>query len=271
MWNNRSTHAVRGIRRGFSSGHLSYLLLHIIIMLVGWILISYASYVSGDPALAMAIGSGLIAAGAAGAVLFLKVWVDREEDQRLKALRESGIKRTFQERSVAIRPEYDDRLASASEVIEIMGFGLRNLRHDHEANFEAWSRRAKVRILLIDPEFPQRDRSIANLRDVEEGDGKITEDVRKFVRSCAELLRSGSEDFQVRLYTCLPSINLFRVDGELFWGPYLVGDVSRNLPTLLMEADSRLSRRLIAHFDMVWSDFSRDVPDEWLEVDAEIR
>ena len=269
MWNNRCRRALRSVSRGFSSGHFSYLLLHIITMLVGWIVISYGDQVSDGSALPMAIGGSLVAAGAAGAVLFLKVWVDREEDERLKTLRESGIRRIFQARSVAIRPEYDDRLASASEVIEIMGFGLRNLRQDHEANFEAWSRRARVRILLTDPAFPREDVSIADLRDVEEGDGKITDDVRRFVRSCGGLLRSGSKDFQVRLYTCLPSINLFRIDGDLFWGPYLIGDVSRNLPTLLTEADSRLSRRLIAHFDKVWSEFSREVPVEWLEDDAE--
>ena len=136
-------------------------------------------------------------------------------------------------------------------------------------DFADWAKRAKVRILVIDPEFPKKDCCLADLRDTEEGDGAIREDVRKLIRSCGGLLRSKNEGFEVRLYTCLPSVNLFRIDGDVFWGPYLVGDVSRNLPTLLMEADSKLSRRLIAHFDKVWKDFAREVPVDWLQPDRE--
>ena len=53
-------------------------------------------------------------------------------------------------------------------------------------------------------------------------------------------------------------------------GPYFVGDVSRNMPTFLMEAGGRLSMRLIQHFDQIWESerFSRDVPIEWLEQDS---
>ena len=269
MPSNRLNQVLRSIRRGFAAEHFSYLLLNLVMMLIGWLVIASGGQDPAGTALSVAIGGSLVATGAAGAVLFLRVWVARDESERLKNLRESGIRKTFEARSVAIRSEYDERLASASDAIEIMGFGLRSLRHDHEKDFEDWAKRATVRILVIDPEFPRKDGCLADMRDVEEGDGEIKDDVRKLVRSCSALLKLKTNGFELRLYTCLPSINLFRIDEDVFWGPYLVGDISRNLPTLLMDADSKLSRRLIAHFDEVRRKFSREVPVEWLEPDAE--
>ena len=50
----------------------------------------------------------------------------------------------------------------------------------------------------------------------------------------------------------------------VFWGPYLIGEVSRNMPTLLMETDGTVARRLLEHFDRIWTRFSREIPKEWL-------
>ena len=249
-----------------SAIHWVYLLLHLVLLVVGILMVMLGG------TLLVAVGTSVIAAALAGWVLFLHAWLSQEEFRRLNILREFGLTEAFDHRSVRIKQEYDVRLRSAEEGIDIMGFGLRNLREDYRKEFEAWAGRAKVRVLLIDPEFFSTRQPLANQRDKEEGEtvGTIVKDVRAFVRDCSGLLRASEGRFQVRLYRCLPSVNIFRIDGNLFWGPYLVGGASKNLPTFLVGKRGILYERLSAHFNTIWADddLSRPVPSEWLAKDA---
>src|SRR2546421_253399 len=107
----------------------------------------------------------------------------------------------------------------------------------------------------------------AHQRDLEEGDhaGTITQQVKKFVadtKAITELVAPNS--FEIRLFRCLPSVNIFRVDNEMFWGPYLIKQPSRNSPTFLVRRGV-LFDRLLQHFDRIWTDdsLSRPVPADW--------
>ena len=93
-------------------------------------------------------------------------------------------------------------------------------------------------------------------RDAEEGNapGSISTDVQEFLDRTAEVRVQHPDRFQVRLYTALPSINVFRVDDELFWGPYLVRRQSRNTPTFLVSRGGGLFDRIVEHFELLWSD-----------------
>ena len=51
-----------------------------------------------------------------------------------------------------------------------MGFGLNSLRQDYGYAFSRWRDRATVRILLIDPRYPNSENSYASQRDAEEKD-----------------------------------------------------------------------------------------------------
>lgn len=60
-----------------------------------------------------------------------------------------------------IRDEYHTRLAKARH-IDLVGFGLSAFREDYINDFVGWSH--SVRILLIDPDFPTRQHSLATVR-----------------------------------------------------------------------------------------------------------
>lgn len=261
-------YVTRRIKSALSARHWLYLACHAILALTGLILMLLDPQSMKVAKFFAAVGGSLVAMGVGGAVLFLMVWIDRKEAQRLNDMREYGLSRIFPARSVSIRSEYDERLAHASDSIDIMGFGLQHLREDYGEVFAKWTDQATVRILIVDPEFPSKESPIADLRDVEERHlrGDIRNDVMGLICSCRNLIKDDNSNFKVRLYRCLPSINLFRIDQDIFWGPYLIGDVSRNMPTFLMEADGRLSKKLIEHFDRIWSNeaFSREIPNEWL-------
>jgi len=247
--------------------HWLYVLLHVLLLAMGFLLVMTKALA------AVAIGASLIATATAGLTLFLYLWLTQEELRGLQVLRKFGLVDAFEVRSAGIKHEYDARLNVASDAIDILGFGLRTLREDYSEAFGSWAGRATVRILLLDPEFPTVEHPLGDQRDAEENDnpGTITTDVHDFVRHCAELLKRPGCKFHLRLFRCLPSVNLLRIDGNLFWGPYLIGGVSRNLPTLLVRRPGLLYDRLVAHFDAIWSSdtFSRAVPNEWLTLHAD--
>ena len=260
----------RVIHHQFSPSSRTYILCHLLVLISGFA-ICMTPWATPDTtfgAVVLAIGGSMVAAGIAGNVLYLHVKWSQQEEGRLEEIRRAGIEFVFEKRSVAMRSEYDSRLERASNSIDILGFGLQHLREDHLEHFSDWADRAKVRILVIDPESPSRNSPYANQRDLEEGseEGQIAQDVRAMISSCHDLLVENASRFELRLYTCLPSINIFRIDDEVFWGPYFVGGVSRNMPTFLLDGRGFIGVAIMAHFDRIWTDpdLSREIPHEWL-------
>ncbi len=210
-----------------------------------------------------AIGTSLVAAAAAGYALFAYVLISEGWTRRVEDLLNAGFRQWWAGRSVTMKPEYDSRLNDAREAIDILGFGQQHFRDDQHQNFRRWSAAGiRVRILLIDPGYPNDARSFAGQRETEEAvpAGSIATDVDAFLREVSRQGLGGDAHFTVRLYSCLPTLSIFRIDDELFWGPYLVREVSRNTPTFLI-ARGLLFTRLMRHFDTIWTDagLSREV------------
>ena len=193
---------------------LNYWLVHCLLIAVGIILM-----VSFGP-IVLSIGASVVATGVAGLVLYLYVRFHQDDIQRQERLRNFGFADAFESRSVMIKHEYDSRIQKAQRAIDIVGFGLKHLKEDYGTEFRSWASRAQVRILLIDPESPSSRTSYAAQRAKEEQDGEnsIKNSVQAFLDATQSLRADPNRAFEVRLFTCLPSINIFRVDNEMFWG-----------------------------------------------------
>ncbi len=227
--------------------------------------------VDPEDKLIFAIGSAMVAAGITGWVVFVYVLVSEDLSEKLRVLSAYGIESVFDARSVGIKQEYIQRLNKAREQIDVIGFGLSSLRQDFRNDFSNWKQKANVRILLLDPGYPTAECSYADQRDIEEGNmrGEIAQDVKKFVNDIGHLIGETGEgrSFNIRLYRVLPTVNVFRIDDELFWGPYLVSEQSRNTPTFIVKRGGKLFDRFSSQFERIWVDgrFSRPIPREWLE------
>lgn len=190
---------------------------------------------------------------------------EKEREQRNKAAKYVGLVNAFNKRSIAISDEYLCRIAKAHQSIDIMGFGLSALLDDFGDHFEEWAKHANVRIILLDPDFPNQNLSFAAQRDKEERSniGQIRSDVCDFLTKTARLWQDKNINFNVRLAQALPSINMFRIDNEIFWGPYLINSkksverlLSRNLPTFIVDDSGCLFDFFNSHFDAIWNDWS---------------
>ncbi|GAA4455019.1 DUF5919 domain-containing protein [Phytohabitans houttuyneae] len=208
------------------------------------------------------IGTSLIATGSAGVLIYLYYAHNQRNVELVEGLREFGLQQIYDERSGRIRhEEYASRLQRARYHVDIIGFGLTSFRVDYISDLGALATRAKVRILLLDPDSP-----FAAQRDREEGlsEGVIAGEIREFV-SQYERQRSLSPNgatpprIEVRLYTCLPLLNVFRIDDEIFYGPYLAGRASRKTVTMRARRGV-IYDQMVHHFDEVWERHSRPLP-----------
>lgn len=234
----------------FSKSNVIYLLSHLVLVLVGILLTSHGS------AIAISAGASLVATGVTGWVLFAHMRLNESQRSLIGLLSTFGFVKAFAVRGIRIKEEYDSRLKNAREQIDILGFGLRALREDYRDEFAEWKRRADVRVLMIAPDFPDSKTSYARQRDKEENSGgTIQADVAEFLKEKRRLDGIHTDHvFEVQLYTCLPSVNIFRIDDELFWGPYLIGEPSRNAPTFLVRRGGVLFERFVNHFESIWND-----------------
>ena len=233
-----------------------WLLIHLVLVLIGFIA-GNSNFLSSLVGRELAVGASasLIAAGITGfSVVFHNLYADKREILKNR-IYDMGLRNIFNGRSVVIKSEYSTRIVSAS-TIDVMGFGLSAFRQDYGDKFASLSASKKIRVLLLHPSYPDSNFSFANQRDVEEHNstGSIAGDIVQFIRSSQDARDLHPHNFEIRLMTCLPSINLFRFDGEMLWGPYLVGDQSRNMPTFLLVKGDFLFDRLAEHFEIIWND-----------------
>ncbi len=203
--------------------------------------------------LAQSLGSGLLATGITGMALYLYVRLSEQTHNRLEVITGAGISSVFPHRSVRIKEQYDRRLRSANR-IDLIGLGLSSFREDYAREFAEWSRRANVRILVLDPDFPTKAQSLASYRDLEEGGtkGEIRADVEAFQKAVDNNAAIDRTRFEVRRMRSIPAINLLRIDDEIFWGPYLMTERSRNTPTLLVHRGGFMFDQLERHFEATW-------------------
>jgi hypothetical protein len=234
--------------------HIVWLLSHLIVFLAGVIMVSLSPNDGGVLATALTGGgASLIATGVAGHILYVYVLNAADVQAQLQLLQEAGIRSVFRARSVVIKKEYHQRIHDAAK-IDLLGFGLSSFRQDYAAEFKRFAATKQVRILLQDPEFPSADNALVKLRDREEKNdvGRIAQDVRAFIEEATPVMREFPNKFQIRLVSALPSTNYFRLDDEAFWGPYLLGIPSRNMPTILVRRGGFLFKALEDHFEMLW-------------------
>lgn len=244
------------MRAWSSPASLLWLFGHLFLAFVGFVCVSWPKPTEWfGEALAFGVGAALIATGFAGLTLYLYVRRTESLQSTIEIFAAAGLSHVFPGRSTTIRDEYDRRLRKASEV-DIIGFGLSSLREDYLDQFVAWSQRATVRVIVLDPTFPTVKYSYAVQRDREERNpnDKIRKDVEAFIDSVGQLEHLDRKRFQVKKMTALPAINIFRIDDEIFWGPYLMGGQSRNAPTFIVRRGGFLYGMFRDHFERLWTD-----------------
>lgn len=231
-----------------------YYLCHTVVFLIGLVLVTL---IDGDYGLFFdAIGTSLVAASIAGIVIYNYIRFADGIRLKLQMLLTLGLHQAFDMRGLKKSNEYKTRLLSAEKNIDILGYGLKTFLEEHEKDLSSWKEKCKVRILLINPEYP-KDNPYCIQRDLEEqkNPGTIRNEVKHFISKTKALIgKSKHGSFDVKLYNVLPSITIFRIDDEILWGPYFVGTLSRDTPMFIVKKGGRLYDQLLQQFEAIWND-----------------
>jgi len=234
---------------------LIYFLAHIIMVVVGAFAALASAWMKVEwlKATIFALGTSIAAGGLCGMVVWVYIARSEQSLALLKMMDISGLEWLYPNRAAQIRNEYADRLKTAGKQIDVLGFGLKDFKRDYLNDLGDFSKRARIRILVLDPSSPY-----AEQRDKEEGQGAgiIKAEIEEFIRGFKELYGDNAEHLQLRTYSSLPEVNIFRIDDEIFWGPYLVGKASGNTLTMRVRRGGYVFDSLDAHFESIWTDFS---------------
>lgn len=167
----------------------------------------------------------------------------------LDSLWGTGIRRIHEERY--IRRVYQEYQRVVSKNLDLLGMGLQHFYEDvvRDGQILRWvieREQLHVRILLLDPQS-----AYCSARDREEGDheGYIAEGS---IRLTEKILELNHPRIGVGWYNVLPTTNIFRLDQILFVGPYLIGQRSRQTPTLELDIGGPLAQQYLRHFDDLW-------------------
>ncbi|HEU4737679.1 MAG TPA: hypothetical protein VFS54_01215 [Solirubrobacterales bacterium] len=271
-----------------------------------------------------AVGANLVAAGLVGFLIFaLYGWVFRQrrqeltteqsenvevirkvcerledraelEEEKIQEAITAGVPGSLSEfhaaRAIGLlgydeeRPseEIEQAVLKAEESVDILEVSLKTMRN---IDTEKWRGcKAKVRIILLDPLFPEKDengngnghgheaqplavRPLAVQRDLEEDEypGAILKEVHDIVRllpdewlePSAEGEKGSESESCVKLAKVMPTLSYFRIDDMAYFAPLVHKQVGDRTMHLELAKGGGFFNELTRHFDNLWNDEKR--------------
>lgn len=161
------------------------------------------------------IGSGLV-------ILLTAVCIERIKDDPLK---EWGILQIYPSRAI-MNTDCKISVNNARYKIDAIGFGFRSYRDQKSADTEELLKRnVNIRIITMDP-----DSNFVHQREQEENEvsGQISNSIRQLVTWADNLNKKKYQGkIEIRGYSCMTLHFYWRVDDEMYTGPYWYGKGSQ--------------------------------------------
>lgn len=197
--------------------------------------------------LGISIGCSLIAS--ALVILFQSIFLERVKENPLD---EWGIEQIFLTRA-EMNVESAPFLYKAKYKLDIIAFGLKSLRDSQTEKIENCLKRGvNIRIMTMHPSSPY-----VSQREKEEecSDGYIKNSIEQLVNWAAIL---NSKNYKGKIvikgYNCMTLDFYWRVDDNLYVGPYWYGIQSQPTITYKFATDKKGFSTYEAYFEKLWND-----------------
>lgn len=228
------------------------------------------------------VGGNLVAAGTVALIVFLVYDDISGQQKRAEAERQSRILEEVSEscerlerhneledvaRRVGLDQCYEERpskrirkaVLGAKTQVDILEVSLDTMQGMDAV--EWLTCKARVRIILLDPEFPE-EMPLARLRDHEENElleDKILSEVHATLQSLPSKWSSGSGDegdevsgSGVRLAQLMPTMSYFRIDGVAYFAPLVHKTLGNETMHMRFQEDGDFFNVLAANFEKLW-------------------
>lgn len=158
----------------------------------------------------------------------------------------------------------DPRLDKAREHVDVIAFGLKSFRENYTTKAEiAISKGCNFRIITMNPESQfttQRDKEENNLEgDIKKSIKDLIEWADKLNSSSSRKKRKSRGKIIIKGYDCMTLDFYWRVDDEIYFGPYLYGKGSSDTITFKFEKGGRGFENYSQYFEKLWNDDSMKI------------
>lgn len=195
----------------------------------------------------ISIGCSLIASGLVIVLNTLLI-----ERKKVNPLREWGLERIYSTRAER-NADADPNIDKAKYDIDGIAFGLSNFRAKYSAKIETCLKHGvNIRLLVMSPNssfLPERE------KEEKVSEGTISGQIIDLIR-WAELLNSKSYrgTFMIKGYSCMTLDYYWRVDDDLYIGPYWYGYQSSNTITYKFTNGGKGFQHYSEYFESLWAD-----------------
>lgn len=204
----------------------------------------------------VSIGCSLFASGLVIALNTLLIERKKEDP-----LLEWGMKKIYSTRAER-NADADPNIDKAKYSIDGIAFGLSNFRAKYSAKIETCLKHGvNIRLLVMDPES-----RFLCVREVEEGlsEGTIKGQIIELIRWAERLnCNSYKGTFAIKVYSCMTLDYYWRVDDDLYIGPYWYGYQSSNTITYKFVNGGKGFQHYSEYFESLWEnpDITRTMVD----------
>lgn len=195
----------------------------------------------------ISIGCFLIASGVV--IFFNALLIERVQ---YNPLDEWGIEKIYTTRAEK-NADSDPKLDRAQYCVDAVAFGLKSFRTKHDSKVEnCLLRGVNFRILTMDPSspfLPQRE------KEEEETEGQIKNTILQLVEWANGKNRNSRKGkIVVRGYNCMTLDFYWRVDDDIFIGPYWYGVDSQLTITYKFKNGKKGFSQYAEYFEALWND-----------------
>lgn len=202
----------------------------------------------------VSVGCSLLASGLV--ILLQAVFVDLK---RVDQLESWGIERIYKTRSEKNK-DSDPKLDSLKYRLDVVAFGLKSFRNLNENKVAGLLERGvRVRILTMDPDgnefLTQRE------KEENEPEGQIRNSIKGLVEWASKLNKSRKNKTRIEIkgYKCMTLDFYWRMDDELYVGPYWYGLDSQQTITYKFRAGKDGFSVYENYFERLWQDSNNTV------------
>ena len=179
--------------------------------------------------------------------LVLLFFLSNNENENLK---EWKLVHIYSKRSEKNK-DSDPKLDKARIKVDVIAFGLKSFRETYtEKVTAAVTKGVKFRIITMNP-----DSKFIAQRDIEENkqEGATSDSIRKLVSWANELNKTKKGSIIIKGYDCMTLDFYWRVDDDIFIGPYWLGHESRDTITYKYEKGGTGFDVYSGYFEELWN------------------
>lgn len=197
----------------------------------------------------ISIGCSLLASGIV--ILATALLVERKPIDHLE---EWGLEKIYETRAEKNK-DSDPKLDRAKKRVDCVAFGLKSFRTKHTKKVETLlSNGVNVRILTMNP---TGDNAFLKQRELEENEseGQIKNSIEQLVKWADDLnSKNYKGNITIKGYKCMTLDFYWRVDDELYIGPYWYGVGSQQTITYKFKGDKKGFEVYSEYFENLWND-----------------